>query len=82
MDSGLTSAGVTPNGSLGILINFLSFIAAPSFLLMGVLCSLYGGDLDIICGSSEGISYLTGMPFMYFLMSVFHLGPWFRVLGT
>jgi hypothetical protein len=53
----------------------LRFAAAPSFALLAVLCS---GGPDMLCLQA---SPLANMGLMYGLMSVFHLGPWLRLLS-
>jgi len=56
----------------------LSLAAAPTFAVMALLTGWLGGDPALmLCGSPQG-SPLTGMVFMYGLMSLFHLGPWAR----
>jgi hypothetical protein len=62
-----------------IASRWLALAAAPSFALMTVL-SAYGAGGDMIC-SAEGSSMLGGMMPMYLLMSLFHCGPWLRLLA-
>ncbi|MBB3384023.1 MULTISPECIES: hypothetical protein [unclassified Rhizobium] len=58
---------------------WLALAAAPSFALMTGL-SAYGAAGDMIC-SAQGGSMLGGMVPMYLLMSLFHCGPWLRLLA-
>lgn len=58
---------------------WLSLAAAPSFALMTAL-SAYGADGDMICSTHDG-SMLGGMAPMYLLMSLFHCGPWLKLLS-
>jgi hypothetical protein len=58
---------------------WLAMAAAPSFALMAVL-STYGVADDMIC-STHGSSLLGGMVPMYLLMSLFHCGPWLKLLA-
>lgn len=62
----------------GKVAGFLSLAAAPAFASMAVLTTLMGGPADMLCSAAHGGSPLAGMPAMYALMSLFHLGPWLR----
>jgi len=68
------------------IAKWLSLAAAPTFAIMALLTSVFGGShLDMLCSAAPHTS-LTGMVPMYLLMSVFHSAPWFelasRVLGV
>jgi len=58
----------------------LGYAAAPVFAAMAILTSLSGGEADMLCTSLRGGSVLGGMGAMYVLMSLFHAGPWFRLI--
>ena len=58
----------------------LGIAAAPSFAAMAVITTLLGGDgRGMICGLDP--FSLAGMVPMYLLMSVFHSGPWLKLIG-
>lgn len=60
----------------------LNLAAAPTFAIMALLTRILGGDhAMMMCGGPDG-SPLTGMFFMYALMSAFHLGPWIRLISA
>jgi hypothetical protein len=58
--------------------DWLSLAAAPTFAVMAVATALGGGPPDMLCAASP----VGGMVPMYGLMSVFHVGPWLRLLAA
>ena len=58
--------------------DWLSLAAAPTFAVMALATALRGGPLDMLCAASP----TGGMVPMYGLMSVFHVGPWLRLLAA
>lgn len=62
----------------------LSLAAAPTFATMAAL-SASEPAADMICSMSgmsmHGASVFSGMVPMYVLMSLFHVGPWLRLMG-
>ena len=63
--------------TLGGAADWLSLAAAPTFAAMALVTAL-GGAPDMLCAASP----IGGMVPMYVLMSVFHGGPWLRLLPT
>lgn len=57
---------------------WLGLAAAPTLAAMALLTAVAGGPADI-CSAASGLGPLAGMPAMYMLMGVFHLGPWLRL---
>jgi hypothetical protein len=62
------------------IADWLSLAAAPVFAAMALLTALQGDGAANLCGAS-GISPLVGMVPMYALMSLFHVGPWTRLIA-
>jgi hypothetical protein len=60
----------------------LSLAAAPTFALMALLTALGGAQPDALCALMQDTSPLTGMVPMYLLMSVFHSGPWLKLISN
>ena len=60
--------------------DWLYLAAAPTFAIMALLSGVLGGSADALC--SSGASPIAGMTPMYWLMSVFHLAPWLRLLAS
>jgi hypothetical protein len=53
---------------------WLSFAAAPAFVMMALLTGIHGGGMPyILCSAAHHASPLTGMVPMYSLMSAIHL---------
>lgn len=64
---------------LGIA-GWLRLAAAPTFAVMALLTAL-SGDAGMICSVTQNASPLSGMTFMYLLMSIFHGMPWLNLLA-
>jgi hypothetical protein len=59
----------------------LGLAAAPTFAVMALWTAFFGGQPDMLCVAMQGSSPINGMTAMYLLMSLFHLPPWFRLIG-
>jgi hypothetical protein len=61
---------------------WLGLAAAPTFALMALWNGISrDGPIDMLCSTAHGASPLSGMAVMYALMSVFHSGPWLRLIA-
>jgi hypothetical protein len=59
----------------------LCLAAAPTFAIMALLTSVFGGGpLEMLCSAAHGASPLSGMAPMYALMSAFHAAPWLKLI--
>ena len=71
-----TAYGAAPLG----IADWLPLAAAPTFATMALLTGVAGdGPMDALC--AHAASPLGGMAPMYLLMSLFHAGPWLRLIG-
>jgi hypothetical protein len=65
-----------------MIADFLSLAAAPTFAIMALLTSVFGGSApDMLCSAAHAFP-LGGMASMYLLMSGFHLAPWLRLIAA
>jgi len=63
--------------------NWLCLAAAPTFAIMALLTVFSGfGPPDMLCGTAQYASPLTGMAAMYSLMSAFHAAPWLKLIAS
>lgn len=65
--------------SVGGLRVALGLAAAPVFAGMALISNIYQDEFSAICMSGSGAFSLTGMVWMYLLMSMFHVGAWLRL---
>ena len=57
--------------------------AAPTFAIMALLPAVRGGGPhDLFCAAVQEASPLSGMVWMYLLMSAFHSAPWLRLISN
>lgn len=67
--------------SIGALRRGISLGATPAFALMALICGVFEDELSAICSSGGSSAFpVTGMVWMYALMSMFHVGAWLRLL--
>jgi hypothetical protein len=63
--------------------DWISLAAAPTFAIMALLTSIFGGGpSEMLCSAAHGLSPLSGMASMYLLMSAFHLAPWLKLISS
>jgi hypothetical protein len=60
---------------------WVGLAAAPTFAVMALLTYVSGGGADMMCPDAHGVSPLSGMVFMYVLMSAFHCVPWLQLIS-
>jgi hypothetical protein len=61
--------------------DWLGLAAAPTFATMALLTAVLGdGPQDVLCSAMPDVSLLTGMAWMYMLMSAIHSAPWLRLI--
>lgn len=63
-------------------MRLLALAPTPTFALLAVLSAGQESNLQNLICSAAHSSPLTGMVSMYLLMSVFHAGPWIRLLAA
>ncbi|MGH9564111.1 MAG: hypothetical protein ACRD3S_21875, partial [Terracidiphilus sp.] len=52
------------------------------FAIMALLTSALGGaPHEMVCAAAQGASPLSGMTWMYALMSAFHSPPWLKLIS-
>jgi hypothetical protein len=68
------SAGTPETGPKAGPAEWLCLLATPAFAAMALLTA---GGGEMLC-TMPGLSALSGMSFMYLLMSVFHAAPWLK----
>ncbi len=74
--------GKRPSGTLRSddVIGWLALAASPTFASMAWISA---NDMQAgICASPPGTLPISGMAFMYLLMSLFHLSPWLKLASA
>ena len=62
--------------------DWLGLAAAPTFATMALLMAILGnGPHDVLCSATPDASPLSGMVWMYMLMSAVHSAPWLRLIS-
>jgi hypothetical protein len=63
--------------------NWICLAAAPTFAIMALMTGVRGGGPhDLFCAAVQDASPLSGMAWMYILMSVFHSAPWLKLIAS
>jgi hypothetical protein len=63
--------------------DWVCLAAAPTFAIMALMTGVLGaGPHDLFCAAAQDASPLSGMVWMYLLMSVFHSAPWLKLISS
>jgi len=63
--------------------HWLCLAATPTFAIMALLTAVRGGGPhDLFCAAVQEASPLSGMVWMYLLMSAFHSVPWLKLIAN
>ena len=60
--------------------DWVCLAAAPTFAVMALLTGVLGGGQQTMFCAAQDASPLSGMVWMYMLMSAFHAAPWLRLI--
>ena len=60
---------------------WLGLAAAPTFAFMALWSAFFGGQSDLLCLTMQDSSPISGMTFMYLLMSASHAAPWLGLIS-
>lgn len=75
--------GCDSGAAASALGNVLHLTATPVFAMMALLAGLLdAAPTEVLCAPGDGAFSLTGMGPMYVLMSIFHAGPWIRLMSS
>jgi hypothetical protein len=63
--------------------DWICLAAAPTFAIMALMTGVLGaGPHDLLCSGTQDASPLSGMVWMYLLMSAFHSAPWLKLIAS
>jgi hypothetical protein len=62
------------------LADWLGLAATPTFAVMTLMTAV-GGEPQLLCSADRLAAPLGGMVPMYLLMSLFHSGPWLKLIS-
>ncbi len=63
--------------------DWVCLAAAPTFAIMALMTGVLGaGPHDLLCAAVQDASPLSGMVWMYLLMSAFHSAPWLKLIAS
>jgi hypothetical protein len=63
--------------------DWVCLAAAPTFAIMALITGVRGGaSHDLLCAAMQDTSPLSGMVWMYLLMSAFHSAPWLKLIAS
>ena len=61
--------------------NWVCLAAAPTFAIMALITGVRGSH-DLLCAAVQDASPLSGMVWMYMLMTAFHSAPWLKLISS
>lgn len=79
--AGSSPARTKRRAALQRAAQWLALAAAPTFTLMALSTSAWGGMPNPMCATGHQLA-IGGMDTMYLLMAAFHLAPWLRLLDA
>ncbi len=62
--------------------DWVCLAAAPTFAIMALMTGVRVGSHDLLCAAVQDASPLSGMVWMYLLMSVFHSASWLKLIAS
>jgi hypothetical protein len=63
--------------------DWVCLAAAPTFAIMALTTGVIdAGPHDLLCAAARDASPLSGMAWMYILMSAFHSAPWLKLIAS
>jgi hypothetical protein len=63
--------------------DWVCLAAAPTFATMALTTGVIdAGPHDLLCAATQDASPLSGMAWMYILMSAFHSAPWLKLIPS
>ncbi|MGA8899792.1 hypothetical protein [Bradyrhizobium sp.] len=69
------------SAAVSVITKWLHFAAAPTFAIMALSTVVHvSGQPNALCSAAGGF-WPGGMASMYFLMALFHMTPWLKLIS-